>query len=367
MPLLRDVGRADVLEALLDVAAADVVLHLPLDHATLGVEDGQAGADLVGEAEQVELAAELAVVAPLGLLDPVEVLLERLLGLPGGAVDALQLLVLLVAAPVRRGAAHQLERRDPLGGRQVGTAAQVAPRDVTVAADVVVDGELPGADLDARALGRAVGLPRALEPDQLDLVGLVLELGERVGVGGDPTGEPLALLDDLPHPGLDLLEVLGVERGLDVEVVVEAVLDRRPDAEAGVRVQLLDRLGEHVCGGVAQDVAAVGGVDGHGLDLVAVLELVGEVAEHPADPGGDHGLVVGVQLPGLGARRDRLLLTRVGVDEDDLDVGHEGAPWLRCRLGAMAHRTRRSYRRVRPARARVSARLGSARRVSSVA
>ena len=30
-----------------------------------------------------------------------------------------------------------------------------------------------------------------------------------------------------------LLEVLGHERGLDVEVVVEAVLDRRPDARAG--------------------------------------------------------------------------------------------------------------------------------------
>ena len=101
-PLLGDVRRADVLEALLDVPLADVVLHLPLDHAALGVEDRQAGADLVGEAEQVEVAAELAVVAALGLLDPVQVLLERLLGLPGGAVDALELLVLLVAAPVRR-------------------------------------------------------------------------------------------------------------------------------------------------------------------------------------------------------------------------------------------------------------------------
>ena len=321
-PLLGDVGGADVLEALLDVPAADVVLHLPLDHAALGVEDHQAGADLVGEAEQVEVAAELAVVAPLGLLDPVQVLLERLLGLPGGAVDPLELLVLLVAAPVRRGAAHQLERRDPLRGRQVRAAAQVAPRDVAVAADVVVDGELAGADLDARALGRVVGLAGALEPDQLDLVGLVLQLVERVGVGGDPAGELLALLDDLPHPGLDLLEVLGHERGLDVEVVVEAVLDRRADAEPGVREHLLHGLRHHVRGRVAQDVAAVGGVDGHALDLVAVLELVGEVAEDPAHARGDHVRVVGVQLPGLGARRDRPLLTRVGVDEDDLDVGH---------------------------------------------
>ena len=163
-PSLADVRGADVVEALLDVALPDVVLHLPLDHAALGVEDGQAGADLVGEAEQVELATEPAVVAPLGLLDPVQVLLERLLGLPGGAVDPLQLLVLLVAAPVRRGAPHQLERRDPLGGRQVRAAAQVLPGQRPVALEVVVDGQLAGADLDARALGGASAVEPPLSP-----------------------------------------------------------------------------------------------------------------------------------------------------------------------------------------------------------
>ena len=149
-PSLEMCGRADVGEALLDVPLPDVVLHHPPDHAALGVEDDQAGAELLGEGVEVELAAELAVVALLGLLEPVEVLRERLLGLPGGAVDALELLVLLVAAPVRRGGAHQLERRDALGGRQVRAAAQVLPGQLAVAAEVVVDGQLAGADLDAR-------------------------------------------------------------------------------------------------------------------------------------------------------------------------------------------------------------------------
>ena len=121
-----------------------------------------------------------------------------------------------------------------------------------------------------------------------------MQLVERVGVGGDPPGEPLALLDDLAHPGLDLLEVLGDERGLDVEVVVEAVLDRRADAEPGVREQLLHRLRHHVRGGVPQDVVAVGAVDRDALDLVAVGELVGQVlAASPFDPRGDHVGVVG--------------------------------------------------------------------------
>jgi hypothetical protein len=118
------------------------------------VEHDQAGADLVGEAEQVELAAELAVVAALGLLDAVQVRVERLLGLPGGAVDALQLLVLLVTAPVRGRGPHQLEGGDALGGGQVRAAAQVLPHHRAVTLEVVVDRQAAGTDLDRGALGR---------------------------------------------------------------------------------------------------------------------------------------------------------------------------------------------------------------------
>ena len=100
--LLGDVRRADVVEALLDVPAADVVLHLPLDHAALGVEDRQAGAELVGEGEQVQLGAELAVVARSASSSRCRCALSASLVSPSGAVDPLQLVVLLVAAPVRR-------------------------------------------------------------------------------------------------------------------------------------------------------------------------------------------------------------------------------------------------------------------------
>src|SRR5690606_22841378 len=151
----------------LDVPAAGVLLHLHADHRALGVEDGQAGADLLGEGEQVELAAQAAVVAALGLRDALLVGPQLLLGGPRGAVDALELGVLLAAAPVGRGGAGEGEAvADEPGAGQVRAAAQVLPGDLTAPADVVVDRQLPGAHLDGRPLGRGF-CAAALEPDEL--------------------------------------------------------------------------------------------------------------------------------------------------------------------------------------------------------
>src|SRR4051794_9289229 len=114
----------------------------------------------------------------LGLLQTVEVVPQRFLALPGGAVDALELLVVLASAPVRRGGAHQPERGDALGGRQVRTTTQVLPCQLAVTAEVVVDGQLTAPDLDVRPFAGVLAVTGALEPDQLDLVRLVLQLLE---------------------------------------------------------------------------------------------------------------------------------------------------------------------------------------------
>src|SRR3546814_5792866 len=100
--------------------------HLLADQRALGVPDREAGTELVGEAEQVELHTELAVVSLGCLLEAVDVLLERLLGVPGRAVDALQLRVALLATPVGTGDAHELEvAKVRLGVADVGPAAEV--------------------------------------------------------------------------------------------------------------------------------------------------------------------------------------------------------------------------------------------------
>ncbi len=125
-----------------------------------------------------------------------------------------------------------------------------------------------GADLAAAVPHALVGIGGVDRPDDLDLVGLVGEqlqaLLDRVLLAD----EGLVLGDDLPHARFDPAQVVLAEMAPagQLEVVVEAVLDRRPDGVVGARPQVGHRLGQHVGGGVAQNVAAglgAGGDEGH--------------------------------------------------------------------------------------------------------
>jgi len=89
------------------------------------MKDRQSRPDLTREREKVQLLTELAVIAQFGLGQQFEVRGERGLALPGRAVDALQLRVLLIPAPVRAGDAGQLEVSEALrskgrAGRDTG-------------------------------------------------------------------------------------------------------------------------------------------------------------------------------------------------------------------------------------------------------
>ena len=106
--------------------------------------------------EEVELHAEPAMVALARLLEAREVRVEIVLRVEGGPVDAGQLLVLLVAAPVGAGEAGQLERLDRLRGLQVRPAAEVGEVALGVERDVAL-----GA-LDELDLVRLVLLEEAL-------------------------------------------------------------------------------------------------------------------------------------------------------------------------------------------------------------
>jgi hypothetical protein len=75
--------------------------------------------------EQVEMLAEAAMVAFFSFFEHVQIGVEVFLLGPGRAVDALQLLVAVVAAPVGAGHLHQLEDLELARGRHVRAAAEV--------------------------------------------------------------------------------------------------------------------------------------------------------------------------------------------------------------------------------------------------
>src|SRR3546814_18525840 len=89
-------------------AAAQVGLHRAVERPALRVPEHRSGGLLL-QVEEVHLPPEAPVVALLGLLQHGEVGLQPLLVLPAGAVDALELGIARVAAPVGTGDLGKLE------------------------------------------------------------------------------------------------------------------------------------------------------------------------------------------------------------------------------------------------------------------
>src|SRR5688572_8827356 len=205
---VEDLGRDDlvVTEAIVELAAE--IDEAVVEARALGVEERASGRDRI-EAEEIELAAETAMVAALRLLDELEVPLEIFLVRPRGAVDPLEHLVPLVAPPVGAGDARQLERAELAGSRHVWPAAEIHPV--------------------ALRIQRDDGFRDAL--DDLDLVGLALGGEELHGLAfrhlAPRDGEIPP--DDLTHALLDLLEILRRERIGANEIVIEPVLDDGTD------------------------------------------------------------------------------------------------------------------------------------------
>ncbi len=86
--------------------------------------------------------------------------------------------------------------------------------------------------------------------EDLDLEGLTATLEERATLdrGELAADERMIGRDALGHPRLDRGEVVGRQRPRQLEVVVEAVGDRRPDPELRAREEIEDRLGHDVRG-----------------------------------------------------------------------------------------------------------------------
>ena len=161
--------------------------------------------------------------------------------------------------------------------------------------------------------------------DELDLVRLALGLEPRAGlVGRDLLALPRATLGELTvHLGLDRLEVGVVDRGREVEVVVEAVLDRRPDRHLDAGIEPTHGLGEQMRRGVAENGERVGILRvarRQDLEPGAVRERQPQVLRHPVGLD-EHGLLGELRPDRAGGVEPARAVGKLelgGVGEDDL-------------------------------------------------
>ena len=213
--------------------------------APAGSQSGKPGPTSVVEGEELQFLAELAVVALLRLLQHREVFVELGLVLESGAVNALQLRILLVAFVISARHVRELERADVAGAHDVRTGAEIDELSVAVIARsaspsgmswMISSLNLLGFRALAKAAKRArFGHARALRSR-------VTSTFARKVVG----------LDLLLHLRLDLLEILRRDAMRQIHVVIKAVLDRRPGRELRFRPDLQNGGRQNVGGGMPQ-------------------------------------------------------------------------------------------------------------------
>ena len=213
--------------------------EIPLDHSVkrpaLGMPEDAADRLLL-LMEEVELAAQPAVVALLGLFELMQIGVELFLIRECRAVDALQLLVLGVTAPIGARHLHHLEGVAELARRgEVRTRAEIDELSLPVDADLLVLRDL-------------------LDPFRLVLLADRLEEAHGVVARPDLARDRLVAVDDLVHALLELREILGREGMITGKIVVEPRLRRGTEGHLDVREQFLGGFRHRVRGVVAQQL-----------------------------------------------------------------------------------------------------------------
>ncbi len=81
---------------------------------------------------------------------------------------------------------------------------------------------------------------------ELVAVALGLQFGRRLVLRQVIAAERPILLDDPPHLGLDRREVVGAQRTIQIDIVVESVLERGTVDQLRFGKEFADGLGHHV-------------------------------------------------------------------------------------------------------------------------
>ena len=166
-----------------------------------------------------------------------------------------------VAAPIGAGDFHQLESVADLAGRShVRAPAEVGPLALAIELQLLIGGN---------------GV------DQLDLerFALLFEQALRVLARDGPLQERLVAGDDLAHPLFDRGEILGRERLVAEEVVVEAVLDHRPNGDLRSWPKRLHGFGENMRRIVADQFERARIIARYELERSVAIDRISEVGK----------------------------------------------------------------------------------------
>jgi len=241
-----------------------------VDQGPLGVEEGT-GRRFRVEAEQVQLLPKLAMVPGLGLLEPLQMLVQFLLGVEGRAVDAAHGRIFLVPFPVRSSGIEQLEGLELAGAGHMGSPAEVVEVPLGIPRDDLVLGNI-------RHQLHLEVFPHRLEP------------GHRIIAEQFLADHGKILSTDPPHFGLDGLQVFGREEFFDQEIVVEPVLDHGADTHPGRREQVLHSLRQQMGRGMADHLQTFGILAGDQGHPGSILKWTTKIHNLPIRPNRQRGL-----------------------------------------------------------------------------
>ena len=214
-----DVRRVDRLIAACDQLLLDEVFEDRTDGRSLGQPEAQPLTHLLADREQVELLPQHTMIAPLGLVDLIEISVQILLRKPRGPVQPLQLFAGRISLPVGPRHGEELERFDSLRVGHMRTATEIDELPLPVEADGRVSRQ-PGVDvLDLQLLRHPID-----------------EFEGLVAVADEPL-EWLRRIDDLLHLGLDVREVVLTDFVIAGDVVIEPVTGRGPERQLDTRPQ----------------------------------------------------------------------------------------------------------------------------------
>src|SRR5712692_4081877 len=134
---LGNVRRDDVLVTPAQLLVHDPPFELAPDCRSVRQPDHLPDTHTLVQGEELQLLAQLLVVALLGLLEELHVLVELFRCSPRGSVDACQLRLLLVTTPVRARDTQELEELEILGRAHVWPPAEVDEVARSVKADLI--------------------------------------------------------------------------------------------------------------------------------------------------------------------------------------------------------------------------------------